>query len=86
LTQQNAVLTTATPNFLGKARMSLEEGGYRIRVSHPKYGSQTRSVQIVQGQTTEVRVELRPHGIAPLRQAERLIEEGATAVRRLFGQ
>jgi hypothetical protein len=86
LTQQNAVLATATPNFLGKARVTLEEGGYRIRVSHPRYGSQTRPVQVVEGQTTEVRVELRPGVVAPLRHAERFIEEGATAVRRLFGQ
>jgi hypothetical protein len=42
LTLQNAVITTVIPNDLGRARYSLAEGQYRIRVSNRalawKYG------------------------------------------------
>jgi len=85
MTSQNALITTLTPNFLGKARHSLEEGQYRVRVSHPKFAAELRQVQVIRGETTELKVRLRSGASAPLRQAERLIDEGVGAIRRMFG-
>ena len=38
----------------------LREGTYRLRVSHPKYATQTRMVQVIAGHTSEVRIKLAP--------------------------
>jgi len=86
MTTQNALVTTLTPNFLGKAKHSLEEGQYRVRVSHPQFAAELRHVQVIRGETTELKVRLRSGASAPLRHAERLIDEGVGAIRRLFGQ
>jgi len=83
---QNALITTVAPNFLGKARHSLEEGQYRVRVSHPKFAAEVRQVQVIRGETTEIKVRLRSGASAPFREAERIIDEGVGAIRRLFGQ
>ena len=36
----------------------LKEGTYRLRVSHPKYVTETRMVQVIAGETSEVRFKL----------------------------
>jgi hypothetical protein len=76
LTLQNALITTVTPNYFGKARQSLEEGPYRIRVSHPRYAAEVRQVHVVKGQTAEVHLRLRGGSSSPLDQAERVVREG----------
>ena len=38
----------------------LKEGTYRVRVSHPKYVTETRMVQVIAGHTSEVRFTLAP--------------------------
>src|SRR5712692_778772 len=86
LTLQNALITTVTPNYFGKARHSLEEGPYRIRVSHPRYAAETRQIQVVKGQTAEVYLRLRGGSSSPLEHAERAVQEGVGAVKLLFGQ
>ena len=85
LTPNNALVTTASSSYLGKASSTLDEGQYRIRVTHPKFGAETRNVQVVSGQSTEVRLRLRSGASAPLREAERVVGKGVNAVRRLFG-
>jgi carboxypeptidase family protein len=85
LTLNNAVVTTVTSGFFGKASSTLEEGQYRIRVKHPKFGAEVRHVQVVSGQSAEVRVQLRSGASAPLHEADRVIGEGVNAVKRLFG-
>lgn len=85
LTPQNAVVTTLTPNWSGKARYTLDEGHYRVRVSHPRFAAEIRQVQVVSRQTAEVRVQLRAGASSALRHAERVIDEGVSAMRRLFG-
>jgi hypothetical protein len=84
LTPQNALITTVTPNYFGKARHSLEEGPYRIRVSHPRYAAEVRQVQVVKGQTAEVHLRLRGGSSSPLDQAERVVREGVGLVKRIF--
>jgi len=85
LTLNNAVVTTVNSGFFGKASSTLEEGQYRIRVKHPKFGSEVRHVQVMSGQSTEVRVQLHSGASAPLHEAGRVIGEGVNAVKRLFG-
>ena len=72
LTPRDALITTLTPDWSGKARCRLDEGHYRLRVSHPRYRAEVRDVQLISKESTEVRVELRAG--APL----------GDAVRRLF--
>ena len=85
LTPNNALVTTAGSNYFGKVNSTLDEGQYRIRVTHPKFGAETRNVQVMSGQSTEVRIRLRSGASAPLREAERVVGKGVNAVRRLFG-
>ncbi len=63
LTPRDAVITTLKPNSSGKARYTLDEGHYRLRVSHPRYGPEVREVQLIASQSTEVRVQLRAGSI-----------------------
>ncbi|PYU90258.1 MAG: hypothetical protein DMG08_18620 [Acidobacteria bacterium] len=70
LTPQGAIVTTLTPDSFGKARCTLDEGHFRVRVSHPRFGDEVREVQVVSRQSTEVRVQLR----------------GRALVRRLLGR
>lgn len=86
LPPQNALITTVTPNYFGKARQSLEEGPYRIRVSHPRYAAEVRSIHVVKGQTAELRLRLRSGASSPIDHAERVVKEGVGAVKRIFGQ
>jgi len=81
LTLNNAVVTTASSGFFGKANSTLAEGQYRLRVKHPKFGAEIRHVQIVSGQTAEIRIPLHSGVSAPLE----AISDGVSAVKRLFG-
>jgi Carboxypeptidase regulatory-like domain len=58
LTLKGAVVTTLTAGAEGQARGSLKEGTYRLRVIHPRFVAEARQVQIVAGQTAEVRLKL----------------------------
>jgi hypothetical protein len=86
LTPQNALITTVTPNYFGKARHSLEEGRYRIRVSHPQYAVETMQVLVVKGETSELHVRMRGGSSSALGEAERVVKDGVGAVKRIFGQ
>ena len=78
LTLNNAVVTTLNSGFFGKASSRLEEGQYRVRVTHPKFGAEVRHVQVVSGHTAEIRVPLHSGAAAAL-------TEALNAVKRLFG-
>jgi carboxypeptidase family protein len=41
----------------------LREGTYRLRVTHPKYVTETRMVQVTAGHTSEVRIKLGPRTV-----------------------
>lgn len=70
LTSEDAVITSLKPDWSGKARFKLDEGRYRVRVSHPKYRSEVRDVQLVSKESTEIRLQLRSS--APLDSVRRL--------------
>ena len=86
LTPQNAVVTMLTSNYFGKARYWVDEGQYRVRVSHPRFAVEIRQVRVVPGQTAEIRVQLRAGASSTLRQAERVVDEGVDTIRRLLGR
>lgn len=77
----------------------LKEGTYRLRVSHPKYVTETRMVQVIAGHTSEVRLTLAPRLVAmPARlatpapppasvnPATRVVSEGVNGLKRIFGK
>jgi hypothetical protein len=80
LTLKDAVVTTLTPGAEGQARGNLKEGTYRLRVSHPRYVAEARQVQIVAGQTSEVRLKLAP----PAAPKTGPIDDAVGAVKRIF--
>lgn len=90
LTLDNAVVTTLTSDAPGRAHYALKEGAYRLRITHPRFGPEVRQVMVLAGQTSEVRVRLAPRTAAssgrssPVGAAERAVNEGADAIRRLF--
>jgi hypothetical protein len=51
----------------GEARSQMKEGAYRLRVSHPRFDTEVRKIQVIAGQTTEVRVRLAPRSPASRR-------------------
>jgi hypothetical protein len=90
LTLDNTVVTTLTSDAPGRVHYALKEGAYRLRITHPRFGPEVRQVMVLAGQTSEVRVRLAPRTAAspgrssPVGAAERAVNEGADAIRRLF--
>lgn len=88
LTPKDALVTTLVASEPG-ARYPLKEGTYRLRVSHPKYGPETRTVQVIAGQTSEIRFRLGPRaatapGGSPVDEASRAVSEGVETLRKIF--
>jgi hypothetical protein len=86
LTAKDELVTTLTASESGRLQHALKEGSYRLRVSHPKFSAENRTIQVVSGQTAEVRIELRQSaaGSMPLGEAVRTVDEGFGAVKRFF--
>ena len=87
LTLKDALVTTLTPKDRGRARQTLKEGAYKLRVSHPRFATAVREIQVIAGQTGEVRVRLvqtasRPS--PPVNDATSAINKGVEAVKRIF--
>ena len=64
----------------------MKEGAYRLRVSHPKFSMEVRQIQVLAGQTQEIRIRLaqRPEKASPLEKAGKAVDEGVEAVKKLF--
>lgn len=60
LTQQDAIVTTLSPEPDGRITRMLKEGRYRLRVTHPSLVPETRTVEVYAGQQSQVRVALVP--------------------------
>jgi Carboxypeptidase regulatory-like domain len=81
-TPKDALVTTLAAGS-GEARSQMREGPYRLRVTHPRFAPEVRQIQVIAGQTTEVRVRLAPRAAAgPLGPAERAVNEGVDALRK----
>lgn len=59
-TLDNVPVTSFSASAPGGGPRALEEGTYRVRVSHPRFAAETRLVQVLAGQTSEVRFRLGP--------------------------
>jgi len=85
LTTQDALVTTLTPTDDGEAHRTLKPGQYRLRVSHPQFVTETRDVQVLPGETAEVRLQLTrargPHG-----KRSGPVDKTIGATRRLLGR
>jgi carboxypeptidase family protein len=79
LTTQNAIVATLTPDATGQATKELKEGVYVVRVSHPRYAAEVRRIQVLPGQTVEIRASLRAGSSSPI---QRAVNNGVNAVRR----
>jgi hypothetical protein len=58
LTLTNAPVASFRAAAPARGLRVLKEGTYRLRVSHPKYVTETRMVQVIAGHTSEVRFKL----------------------------
>ena len=90
LTAENALVTTLSLSD-GEARRRLREGLYRLRVTHPRYATEERPIQVMAGETAEVRVRLAPRTAAtkppttsPTSSAERAINQGVDSIKKIF--
>jgi hypothetical protein len=85
-TREDALVTTLTPTDRGQVRHSLREGQYRLRVSHPRYGAESRQIVVQARQTAEVRFQLaqRGGGSSPVGDATRAVNQGVGAVKGFF--
>jgi Carboxypeptidase regulatory-like domain len=79
LTTDNALVATLAPDTSGRAMQPLPAGAYIVRVSHPRYASEARHIQVLPHQTVEVRATLRAGSSAP---SERTVSNGWRAFRR----
>lgn len=63
LTPGKVLVTTLSPAAGGRARHVIKEGTYRVRVSHPRFGVETRSIEVLAGTIAEVRFQLSPRHV-----------------------
>jgi len=84
LTPKDALVTTV-PSTGGEGRRQVKEGTYRLRVSHPRYATEVRQIQVVAGQTAEIRFRLAPRvATAPQSPAERAVNQGVEGLKKIF--
>jgi hypothetical protein len=74
----DALVANLKPDPAGKVRYTLKEGTYKVRVSHEKYATAKREIQVTPGGDVDLTVEL-----SPLPTQIRSLEH---AVKRLFGR
>ena len=85
-TLENRLVTTLAPKQEGRARQIVNEGPYRLRVTHPRFMPQGKLVQVQAGQISEVRIMLavRPAPAPPPPPAARVTaEKTVTAEKKL---
>ena len=71
----------------GEARRQTKEGTYRLRVTHPRYVTEMRQIQVQPGQTAEVFFRLTPRVAATrlrANPAERVVNEGVDSLKKIF--
>lgn len=99
LTTNDALVTSFVTTDAAGARRPLKEGMYRVRVRHPRFVPEARIVQVLAGQTSEVRFRLAPPVVAappsakrraasggksPASSAARAVSEGLESLKKIF--
>jgi hypothetical protein len=82
LTPKNVLVATLTPDSAGRARQSLHEGRYVVRVKHPSYASDVRDIQVFPKQVIEIKASLRAGSDQQLDHVKGTVGDGVRAVRR----
>lgn len=83
LTRSDSLVTTLTSQADGKVVHRLKEGPYRVRVTHPKYGTESRNLEVHAGERSEVRVLMSPRQGASATVAKTVTQAPGT-VRKFF--
>ena len=84
LTPKDALVTTLAVSG-NEARRQMKEGTYRLRVTHPRYATEVRQIQVLAGQTAEIHVRLAPRAAgSPLTPAERAVTDGVESLKKIF--
>ena len=79
------VLVTMLSASTGEARRQTKEGTYRLRVTHPRYATEVRQIQVQPGQTAEILFRLAPRvATSPANPAERVVNEGVDNLKKIF--
>ena len=97
LTTKDALVTTLTPDGSGRARQTIKEGNYRLRASHPRFTAEVRQIHVIGGNSAEIRVRLAPRVAkapttptpepsSPTNPVGKTLDEGVSAVKKIFGQ
>jgi hypothetical protein len=67
LTLHDVLVTTLPPAAgAGSARGPMKEGTYRLRVTHPRYTTESRQIYVLAGQTAEIHVRLAARPAPPV--------------------
>jgi hypothetical protein len=84
LTPKDALIATL-PTTNGEIRRQMKEGTYRLKVTHPRYATEVRQIQVLAGQTAEIRVSLAARSAtSPLTPAERAVNQGVEGLKKIF--
>jgi hypothetical protein len=84
LTPKDALVTSVASTG-GEAKRQLKEGTYRLRVTHPRFATEVRQIQVVAGQTAEIQVRLAPRALStPATPAERAVNQGVEGLKKIF--
>jgi len=85
LTPKDALVTSLRASDPAGARYTLKEGTYRLRASHPKLAAETRTVQVIAGQTSEIRFRLAPRAAAsPTVPSTEPVGEAVETLKKIF--
>lgn len=95
LTPDDALVTTMALADDGSVEQALKEGVYRLHVGHPGFEAQVRSIQVVSGETAQVRFALAPRNDAtsgrragrrasPVAGAARAVKDGVGSATRFL--
>ena len=91
-TTENALVATLTPDLTGHATKELPEGLYAVRIRHPRHADDVHRVQVLAGQSIEIRATLRAPAAARSSSAargssspiKRVVGGGVNAVKKAF--
>ena len=82
-TQQDAIVTTASLED-GRLSRRLNEGRYRLRVTHPGFLPEVRNIEVHAGQRSDFRIPMGPRPPATARVAKAIVVEEPGPVRKFF--
>lgn len=83
LTPKNALVATLQAEN-GQVRQTLREGAYRLRVSHPRFTTESRQIQVLGGNSQQIRIRLAPRPVPPPEKPPSALDKAGGAIKKLF--